>query len=364
MNKDFVYWSMLQKIWGIKASKILLNIMLQVSGYDFWHFDNKTIKNYLPNLDSSMVQLFITERKKMSFQEEYEKLMKLNIKIISFTCDNYPSNLKNIHSPPPLLYIRGNLVEKNLSIAMVGARKATAYGRKVAKQIASDLSSENVQIISGLARGIDTCSHEGALLGDGGTIAVLGSGLDVIYPRENELLFNNILKSGNGAIISEFPLGTQPLRYHFPMRNRIISGISHGVIVVEASEKSGSLITTEYGLEQGKDIFAIPGPINSSVSKGCHKLLKEGAKLVDSKLDVLEEYGQLCLFNLNSQMKNAGLSTLENEIVTCIKSLPLTMEEISEITNIPLKNLIPTISILEINGVIQQIAGRKFISIN
>lgn len=364
MNKNFVYWSMVQKIWKIKASKILLKIMPEVSGHEFWHFDYKTIKKHLPNLDSDDINFFIKERSKFSFNEEYEKLIKLGVNVISFMCDSYPENLKQIYSPPPLLYVRGKLLQKNLSIAMVGARKATAYGRKVAKQLANELSGENVQIISGLARGIDTSSHEGAILAEGGTIAVLGSGLDVIYPRENKLLFNDIIKSGQGAIISEFPLGTQPLRYHFPMRNRIISGLSQGIIVVEASEKSGSLITTEHALEQGRDIFAIPGPITSSLSKGCHKLLKEGAKLVESAQDVLEEYGQLCMFNLNSKIKNAGLSKIENEIVNCIQSLPLTIEEISKTTNIPLNNLISTISILEVNGMVEQSAGRKFISIN
>lgn len=364
MNNDFVYWSMVQKIWKLKASKILLKIMPKVTGYDFWRFDYKSIKRYLPYLDSDVINLFIRERKKISFDEEQEKLFKLGIKISSFMCDNYPENLKHIYSPPPLLYVQGNLVKKNLSIAVIGARKATAYGRKVAKQLSGELSRENVQIVSGLARGIDTSSHEGALLGTGGTIAVLGSGLDVLYPRENKVLLNNIITSKQSAVISEFPLGTQPLKYHFPMRNRIISGLSEGIIIVEASERSGSLITAEHGLEQGRDIYAVPGPINSSLSKGCHNLLKEGAKLIDSAQDVLEEYGQLCMFNLNSKNKNAGLNKMENEIVTCIELTPLTIGEISDTINIPVKDLIAAISILEVNGIVQQLAGRKFISIN
>lgn len=363
MSRELIYWSMVQKIWGIKASKVLSGVMSKFTGKEFWQADLKTLRYSFPEITSEMLDLFITKRKNISLEKEYEKLLRLGIKIISMDSEIYPKNLKNIFIPPPLLYVKGNLKEKNLAIAIVGSRKATAYGKKVSKDMASRLSNENVQIISGLARGIDAFAHKGSLLGKGGTIAVLGSGLDVIYPRENESLFKEIISSNSSAVISEFPLGTPPLRYNFPMRNRIISGISDGILVVEASKKSGSLITIEYGLEQGKDIFAIPGPIYSDISKGCHKLIKEGAKLVEGVEDILEEYGQMCLFKSSPRI-NKDLNGDESIIVKSISSIPLTVEQIADNTKIPLTSLISILGILEIKGFVKQLAGRKFISIN
>ena len=215
----------------------------------------------------------------------------MKIQEIYIENNEYPEQLRNIYNPPLKIYILGNKdLLKQKGIAVVGTRDATEYGKKVAFQISKKLSEKGINIISGLALGIDTCAHLGTLYSDsaGKTIAVLGSGLDNIYPKQNINLAKKIIKNG-GCIISEYPLGSKPEKLNFPKRNRIISGLSNGVVVVEAGVKSGALITADLALEQGKDVFAIPGNILNTESIGTNNLIKQGAKLVTSYIDILEE---------------------------------------------------------------------------
>lgn len=217
-------------------------------------------------------------------------MIKNSIDIISIQDEEYPEILKNIYDPPLYLYIRGNKkILKENSIAIVGCRECTQYGKKVAWELAYNIAKQNINIVSGLAKGIDGVAHKSAVVANGRTIAVLGNGLDIIYPSENIMLATEILKSG-GAIISEYPLGERPQKQNFPERNRIVSGISKGIIVVEAKEKSGALITADFALEQGRDVFAVPGNINQETSIGTNKLIKQGANLITSYKDILEEY--------------------------------------------------------------------------
>lgn len=215
----------------------------------------------------------------------------MEIKEIYINSGDYPERLRNIYDPPKKLYVLGNFkILKEKAIAIVGSRKATEYGKKVAFQISQELTKENINIVSGLAIGIDTYAHLGAISiqNQASTIAVLGSGIDEMYPKENTELARKIIQTG-GCIVSEYPLGTKPNKINFPQRNRIISGLSDGVVVVEASEKSGSLITAEFGIEQGKEIFAVPGNIDNLLSKGTNKLIQDGAKMVLSSKEILEE---------------------------------------------------------------------------
>lgn len=199
------------------------------------------------------------------------------IQILKIEDEKYPKLLKQIYDPPKQLYVLGNAEILNMpSIAIVGCRNATEYGRKAAEYFAYTLANENINIVSGLAKGIDAFSHIGALNANGKTVAVVASGVDIVYPKENENLAKQIIESG-GAIISEYPLGTKPKKEYFPARNRIISGISNGVLVVEAREKSGSLITADFAMEQGREVFAVPGSINLINSVGTNKLIKDGA---------------------------------------------------------------------------------------
>ena len=216
------------------------------------------------------------------------------IEEISIKNNKYPNQLKNIYDPPAKLYVLGNRsILNQRNFAIVGSRKATEYGKKVAMQISKELSENSLNIVSGLAIGIDSYAHLGCLqVKDAGkTIAVLGSGLDVIYPKENRKLAEQIINSG-GCIISEYPIGSKIEKNNFPQRNRIISGLSEGILVVEASKKSGALITAEFGIEQGKEVFAVPGDINREQSEGCNLLIKDGANVVTSSQDIIYVIGK------------------------------------------------------------------------
>lgn len=221
-------------------------------------------------------------------EKELVLLKEAGGKMITLRDEDYPMRLKDIYDPPALLYVRGELRrEDELAIAIVGSRKTSPYGRWFTEKIGQDLARHGVTVVSGMARGIDSVAHMGALQGGGRTIAVLGCGVDVIYPSENRNLFHQIIE--HGAVLSEFPMGSPPEGGHFPRRNRIISGLSIGVVIVQASAESGSLITAGYALEQGREVFAVPGNVGAEGSRGTNQLIKEGAKLVESTEDILEE---------------------------------------------------------------------------
>ena len=215
----------------------------------------------------------------------FKILERYSVSLVSFWDDNYPEVLRHIHDPPALLYLRGQLPEGD-GLAIVGSRRATAGGSLLTREISAELAKRGVCIVSGLARGIDTAAHLGALNAEGNTIAVLGCGIDRVYPSENQQLFQRILEKN--AIISEFPPGVQPLPGHFPGRNRIISGLARGVLIVEAAEGSGSLITGDFALEQGRELFAVPGAVKNSTSCGTNRLIKEGAQVVTEAEDILQ----------------------------------------------------------------------------
>lgn len=239
-------------------------------------------------LDSSLAQVIDQQRKEVDLDKQLRLIEKYQVKIITQDDPAYPVNLKNIFDPPLVLFLRGEILpEDGLSIAIVGTRIATIYGMNMARKISSQLGQRGFAIISGGARGIDTAAHQAALVINARTIAVLGCGVDVVYPPENTRLFGQIIK--NGALVSEFPMGTLPLGQNFPQRNRIISGLSVGVVVIEAPRRSGALITACSALEQGREVFCVPGQADSFTMKGSHQLLREGAKLVEDVDDIIEE---------------------------------------------------------------------------
>ena len=238
-------------------------------------------------------------------EREIKEIGKAECELIAFDSEDYPPLLKQIPDAPLLLYVRGDVkVLSQHAVAIVGSRRPTAYGSSVAHRLAHDLAQRQLVVASGLARGVDSAAHRGALEGKGKTVAVLGSGIDVIYPRENKRLAEEIAKSG--AVISEFPLGTGPTPENFPIRNRIISGLSLGVVVVEAAEYSGSLITARLALEQNREVFAVPGNITSAQSFGPNHLIKQGAKLVDQWMDVIEEFPAEIRMQLLPSMRGIG----------------------------------------------------------
>jgi len=223
-------------------------------------------------------------------EQEYRRLQEhTNIRLVTFLDAEYPRRLFEIGSPPPLLYLRGQLPAWDPALAVVGSRRATRAGLKAAEELSAGAAEAGLLVVSGLARGIDTAAHRGALAGGGPTVAVLGCGVDMLYPPENRQLAEQI--TATGCLLSEFPLGTRPLAEHFPRRNRIISGLSRGVLVVEAAHQSGSLITASYALDQGREVMAVPGPINVPSCRGSNALIKQGAALVDGLDDILAALG-------------------------------------------------------------------------
>lgn len=287
-------------------------------------------------------------------EEFRKKLKEKDIKMVCVGDRDYPEKLMPYRDRPEVLFYKGRLPDKDKPIvAMVGARACSNYGRTMAKKIAGDLAYNNVQIISGMARGIDTYSQLGAVEAGGATFAVLGCGVDICYPTENIELYENIIKTG--GIISEYPPGDKPLAWHFPMRNRIISGLSDKVVVVEAKEKSGSLITVEWALEQGKDVMAVPGRVDDKLSEGCNRLIRSGAGLVRNAKDVLEEL-KYEVFNKEKE-KVIKEKILEKDFLLLYSELglqPKSIEELMEKTGIEYGILADMLLQLQLRGLVEQ----------
>ena len=297
-------------------------------------------------------------------QREVESAAKHNIHILTLHDPAYPESLKRIHDAPPVLYVKGSLVDTDkYAVAMVGSRSSTDYGMQVAEKMAHTLASSGLTVVSGMARGIDSASHKGALTAGGRTIAVLGSGLDVPYPPSNRGLMRAIESSG--AVISEFPLGTPPNKENFPRRNRIISALSFGVVVVEATLDSGSLITVAYALEQDREVFAVPGNITSKSSKGPNDLIKKGAKLVESAEEVIEELrpqlkGILREDAMTSEKKLPEMTDIEASIYNHISNKPRHIDEITRNMNLTSSKALSVLLHLELKGIIRQTQGTHF----
>ncbi|SKA92125.1 DNA processing protein [Caloramator quimbayensis] len=318
----------------------------------FYKMDTKDYLKYNLNIIESEM---IKQSKDLSIYKEiisYLKLEKINI--VLFCDDEYPEILKNINSPPVGFFIKGKMPNLNNSLAIVGARKASDYGKTAAYKLSYDTALRGIVIISGMARGIDTSAHRGALDSNGKTIAVMGSGFKNIYPSENKKLMYEI--SENGCVITEYFPDIKPYSSNFPERNRLISGLSKYTMVVEAGERSGSLITAEFALEQGKDVFAVPGNIFSPNSIGTNRLIKDGAKIILSSQDILEEFK---LENINHN--NIIFDEMESKIIDSLKGNGSTIENLSEMLNIDAADLLSMLSKLECKGIIKRAYGNYYI---
>jgi len=299
-------------------------------------------------------------------EEECRRLDGSDIRVLTFLDADYPRRLFEIGDPPPLLYLRGVPPLWEPAVAVVGSRRAGRDGLKAAEQLAAELASLGVRVVSGLARGIDTAAHRGALRGNGVTVAVLGCGVDVHYPPENRELADRIAESG--CIISEFPLGTQPLSEHFPRRNRIISGLARGVLVVEAAEQSGSLITARYALDQGREVMAVPGPINAASSRGSNRLIKQGAQLVDCVDDILDALalgplpvaGQAALFADRTDTPRCPLTPREAALYELVAQGPRHLDEITVALELTAGEVSAMVLGLELKGLLIQLPGSYY----
>lgn len=285
-------------------------------------------------------------------KEKFQDMKRRNISFVPHTAPEYPKRLLELPDFPVGLYVRGKLPEENRpSVAVVGARNCSASGEQLAETFARMLSEERVQIISGLALGIDGAAHRGALKANAATFGILGCGVNICYPSSNYKLYEAMMQTG--GIISEFPLNTKPLSGNFPMRNRIISGLADAILVVEAKEQSGSLITAELGLEQGKEIFAVPGRITDCLSKGCNSLIQQGAHLANSPNDILEYLGVKCRKELIIHEKNAnGLAKNQKIVYSCIDFKPKHLDRIVSESGLSIAECMGVLMELELGGYI------------
>lgn len=297
-------------------------------------------------------------------EQELERLAVLGGKAISYEDDGYPPLLKLLVDPPPVLYILGKngLLRDNPCVAIVGSRAATSYGKRTAFNLGRSLAALSVTVISGLALGIDAESHCGALAGQGNTLAVLGCGLDVVYPRQNKLLYKQIVE--RGCLVTEYPLGTKPEGFRFPARNRIIAGLSQGVIVVEAAKKSGSLITAQMALDCGREVFAVPGQVDSSKSEGTHWLLQQGAKLVQRVEDIVVELdlprsSQQGVTDIANHEKSLDIEPDALILLKCIEPYPLLREALLQKSGLSPARASELLLLLELDGLIELLPGDK-----
>jgi len=301
---------------------------------------------------------------------ELELIRKNNINIITYQDELYPGQLLNVYDRPPYIYVRGNLSSEDINLAIVGSRAASTYGKYTTERISRDLALQGVTVVSGMARGIDSSAHRGAITAHGRTVAILGSGLDVIYPPENKKLFADIIE--NGAAISEFPMGTPPRSTNFPARNRIISGMSYGVVIVEAGEKSGSLITARLALEQGREVFAVPGSIDSAGSRGTNKLIKQGAKLIENTEDILEEilpqierkkplkgFSAPETLNVSSPCAEK-LNAAEQKLYDLVSQKRMHIDDLISVTGFSSADILSALTTMELKGIVRQHPGKFF----
>ncbi len=355
MSKDLPYYVALSEAPGIGPGRFKVLLENFPSAESVWKAPDKILKEIL---DPKIFAEFNQFRQKIDPEKNLDKIIQSQIKIITLVDENYPSRLREIHFPPPVLYYRGTLVENELCLGVVGTRRITSYGREVTEILVEHLAEAGLTIVSGMARGVDSIAHRTALKAGGRTLAILGCGVDIIYPPENTNLYNDII--ANGAVMSEFPMGMAPNPGNFPARNRIISGLSLGVLVTEADEKSGSLITASQALEQNREVFAVPGPIYSKLSLGPSLLIKQGAKLVSSAQDVLDELNLDLEVQQNTAKKVIADSPDEQSILTILENQQLHIDQIIRESGFTSNQLVGLLTTMELKGKVKNLGGGNY----
>lgn len=356
---DLKYWLGFNLVKGIGPAKVQALLDYYGSLANAWQANEFEL--YKIGLDKRAVANFLQTRHEVDLDAALAQAHQANIKLLTWETPDYPNYLREIPTPPPLLYLQGDLLEQDRwAVAVVGTRRLTSYGRQVTRDLVAGLVQNNITVVSGLARGIDAVAHKTAVELGGRTLAVLGSGLDAIYPADNRALAQEITQ-GHGAIISEYGLGIQPEAKNFPPRNRIISGLSLGVIIVEAGERSGALITTNFALEQNREVFAVPGNINSPASQGPNKLIQEGAKLVTRVEDVLEELNLHMVAERTAVQLVLPETAEEIALYTQLSAQPVHIDDLSRSTGLPSALVSSTLTLMELKGMVQQVGGMNYV---
>ena len=355
---DKPYFLAFGRVKGIGPVRLRLLISRFGSLADAWQADALQLAG--AGLDQKSIAALIAARKSITPERELEAVERAGIVALTWVDETYPRLLRQIDDPPPTLYVRGSIQDVDAwAVAIVGTRRATVYGREVTEMLAGDLVRNRITIVSGLARGIDAVAHQAAIDAGGRTIAVLGCGVDVVYPPEHRKLAQQIID--HGALVSDYPPGTQPDANNFPPRNRIISGLSLGAIVVEADEQSGALITATFAAEQGRDVFAVPGNILNRSSRGTNQLIQKGAKLVLDTNDILEE------LNLSTVAEHVQVQIAlpENEtervVLSKLSHEPVRADELVRELELPTEVVTATLALMELRGMVRQASGTSFV---
>jgi DNA processing protein len=323
-----------------------------------WYADEGSLRE--AGMDRRAIENLIKVRAELDLDAEIAEIEQHGLTFLTWEDEAYPSLLREIYAPPPVIYVRGELrPEDEWAVGVVGTRRATAYGKQITRTLAADLARNGVTVVSGLARGIDGEAHQAALDAGGRTIAVLACGLDRVYPPEHRNLARAIVE--NGALISDYPLTTRPEARNFPPRNRIISGLSLGVVVVEAGLRSGALITVEFAIEQGRDVFAVPGNVVSRNSAGCNRLIQDGAKMVLGVEDILEELN-LTMIEQHQEVRSV-LPTNETEaaLLELVSDDPMHIDYICQQSALPIQQVSSTLAMMELKGMVRQVGGMNYV---
>jgi DNA processing protein len=351
------FWIALNLVRGIGA--VRFRNLLEVFGDAKTAWEAPESKLRSAGLSKKIIQNLIQLRNGIDLAHIQSQIEAHQVTVLTWDDPDYPSRLHEIDQPPPVLYLRGTLTEADeWAVAIVGTRRVTTYGRQVTEQVATTLAQSGITVVSGLARGVDSIAHQAALNAGGRSLAVLGSGVDRLYPPENQRLAEHMIE--RGAVISDYGLGTQPEATNFPPRNRIISGLSLAVVIVEASRQSGALITANFAVEQGREVFAVPGNISAPQSQGTNWLIQQGARPMLHPQDVLEVLDVGRIAQHREARAVIPANDLEAKILELIRNEPLHMDEISIQAQAPIKEVSSTIAMMELKGMVRQMGGMNY----
>lgn len=355
-----LYWVGFNLIKGIGSVRFRVLLNAFGDAQTAWQASAGDLRQ--AGLSQKIIDNLLQVRSQVSLDQVWERLQHLQVSALTWEDDEYPRRLKEIDQPPPVLYVRGTLQEQDdWAVAMVGTRHATAYGRQVADEVSATLARSGVTVVSGLARGVDSIAHQAALNAGGRTLAVLGCGVDVIYPPENRRLAMQIIE--HGALISDYPLGTAPESQNFPPRNRLISGISQAVIVIEAGVTSGSLITATFAVEQGRDVFAVPGSILAPQSQGTNRLIRDGAAPLLSPQDVLEALNLDLVTEHRAARVALPTEPVELQLYQVLGHEPMHVDDIRAQANLPIERVSATLALMELKGTVRQLGGMFYVAV-
>jgi DNA processing protein len=360
-SQNKAYWIALNKVSGIGPAR--LRSLLEVCGNVEAAWQASIQEMQAAKLDRRSIESLLKARREIQPHVEYERVQAAGVTVLTWEDADYPAGLREIDASPPVLYVRGQLTAQDeWAVALVGTRHASTYGREVAHVLARELARHGITVVSGLALGVDTVAHRTAIEAGGRTLAVLGSGVDQMYPPQNRGLAQTIAEQG--AIISDYPLGTRPDAGNFPPRNRIISGLSRGVVVVEAGERSGALITARFAAEQGRDVFAVPGSILHPGSAGCNALIQQGATPLLSVDDVLEQLDMVHMQARIAVRQNVPADEPEGQILALLTAEPQHINEIMRQAKLPAATVGGLLTLLELKGLARQTAAMMYVRAN